>query len=93
MADKVHFNEFLLPTCAYHTKEGYSYHLVILNSASYSAKLTTAIWDNCKLRICADGGANRLFDSLTETEREKYIPSYIIGDLDSARNEVVQFYQ
>ncbi len=92
MTEKLHFNQFLLPNYT-DGKEGYSYHLIILNSASYSAKLTVAMWNNCKLKVCADGGANRLFDSLAESERDKYIPNYIVGDLDSVRNDVAQYYE
>ncbi|KAF8980350.1 hypothetical protein BGZ46_004314, partial [Entomortierella lignicola] len=43
--------------------------------------------------LCADGGANRLYDLLkTDEERIKYLPNYIRGDLDSLREPVKQFY-
>lgn len=92
MEEKIHFNEFLVSNYT-DGKEGYSNHLIILNSKSFCPKLTVAIWNNCKYKICADGGANRLFDALDVQEREKYIPDYIIGDLDSVRNDVALFYQ
>lgn len=47
--------------------------------------------------ICADGGANRLFD-LSPTWRQasaaaiEYIPDLIKGDMDSIRQEVVDHY-
>ena len=45
------------------------------------------------LVICADGGSNRLFDCLADTaEREQYLPACIVGDLDSVREEVKEFY-
>jgi hypothetical protein len=44
------------------------------------------------LKICADGGANRLFYNFNEEERSKYIPNYIAGDLDSLNPDVKSFY-
>ena len=43
-------------------------------------------------RVCADGGANRLFDHLPTTQRGAYLPDCIMGDLDSLRPEVTDFY-
>ena len=36
--------------------------------------------------ICADGGANHLYNM-------DIIPDYIIGDLDSARSEIINYYK
>lgn len=88
MAEKIHFNSFLCPSS--HT--GPANHLVILNSDSFCPKLTTSMWSKCEIKVCADGGANRLYDSLQEEMRSEYIPQYIIGDLDSLRTEVKEFY-
>jgi len=56
-----------------------------------------------KMRVCADGGANRLFDELpgmlgsvgaasTAEARAHYLPDIIKGDLDSVRADVVAYY-
>lgn len=58
------------------------------------------LWDNYQLRICADGGANRLYDYFNSKDQQQdhrqrvdYLPDYIIGDLDSLRDDVKQWYQ
>lgn len=93
MSDKLHFSEFLCPNFAVGNQVEFRTHLLILNSESFSAKLTTTMWNNCNLKVCADGGANRLFDSLTPEQRGVYVPQYIVGDLDSLRSDVAEFYK
>lgn len=46
------------------------------------------------LRICADGGANRLFDRVEESKQSmlECPPNIICGDLDSIRSEVRAHY-
>lgn len=67
--------------------------LVILNQPICHRNFYT-IWDNCVVRACADGGANRLYDELkTDELRKKYLPNFIAGDFDSLRSEVEQFYR
>lgn len=82
--------------------------LVILNGPSLSYKLLSLVWPrvdsttNCPI-VCADGGANLLYDT-TKSYRdnseegrsrglEEWIPSHIVGDLDSLRPEVQQWYE
>ena len=51
-------------------------------------------------RVCADGGANRVFDELpamlpslsVEAVHQRYLPHDICGDLDSLRSPVAEFY-
>ncbi|KAJ3368585.1 hypothetical protein GGF31_006267 [Allomyces arbusculus] len=46
--------------------------------------LLTRLWARAKYRICADGGANRLFDLAPHLT-----PHALVGDLDSARPDVL----
>lgn len=51
-------------------------------------------------KVCADGGANRLYDELprwfpdepASSVRERFLPDVIIGDMDSLRADVRAFY-
>lgn len=45
------------------------------------------------VRICADGGANRLFDCLESQQRHCFLPQLIKGDLDSLRQDVRSYYE
>ena len=52
------------------------------------------LFGRSSLVICADGGANRLYDAFDDSdERNRFIPDYIVGDLDSIRPEVKLYYQ
>lgn len=59
--------------------------LVILNSPIRSppSPLFQRLWDSSSFRVCADGGANRLYRANPEL-----LPNLIIGDLDSLTSEV-----
>lgn len=61
--------------------------LIVLNSNSFSTALLNALWISTHVRICADGGANRLFDL-----HQNLVPDSIVGDLDSIRPHVRDFY-
>ena len=78
--------------------------LVILNSpiSRPPSRIFQHLWDRSNYRICADGGANRLFDATmttrSDTPSEKttpnaYLPDKIKGDLDSLRSEVRGHYE
>ncbi|CCC71541.1 hypothetical protein NCAS_0H02310 [Naumovozyma castellii] len=68
--------------------------LIILNQKITMTSLFRPIWNSYQVKVCADGGANRLFEFFedNEIERESYLPDYIIGDLDSLKDEVHQYY-
>lgn len=68
--------------------------LVLLNQPITDMELFKRAWTFCERRICADGGANRLFDALkTDEERLKFLPDVIVGDFDSLRDNVRQWYE
>ncbi|EDV20970.1 uncharacterized protein TRIADDRAFT_31222 [Trichoplax adhaerens] len=45
-----------------------------------------------KLTVCADGGANYVFE-LLDDDRNKYIPDVICGDLDSVNSNAQNYYK
>lgn len=60
---------------------------IILNGEIENYKATKDIInDNYDFIICADGGANHAYEM-------GIIPDYILGDLDSANNKVVEYYK
>lgn len=68
--------------------------LVLLNQALCGLEgVLRKHWHKFSLHVCADGGANQLYDVISEGSREQYIPHTICGDLDSARSEVLQYYE
>lgn len=79
--------------------------LVILNAQGEgeSVGLLRHLWGRADLRVCADGGANRLHDSFggggggdvedRHQDRARFVPDIIVGDLDSLRPEVARFYE
>jgi thiamine pyrophosphokinase len=51
------------------------------------------LWSKAGVKLCADGASNVLYDwSASNHVLETYIPDYIIGDLDSIRPEVRNYY-
>lgn len=74
--------------------------LIVLNMpiSQPPSQLFQSLWkashENC--RICADGGANRLYDATiphpVPVPSQDYIPTRIRGDLDSLRDDVRDYY-
>lgn len=89
---KSHLNEFFrfhLPRSSFSS----TYHLIMMNSNSMDVDMATTLWNSFECKICADGGANRLFDQIEAGRRSLFIPDFIVGDLDSVRPDVRQFYR
>jgi len=93
-----HSSKFLLPNIPADNGSSLTYALVILNQRL--PRFTPLLWKHAYLRICADGGANRVFDELPDlfpheeplAVRNRYKPDVIKGDMDSVRKEVLGFY-
>lgn len=76
--------------------EASSLALILLNMRNDldSNELVRKLWSKAALKVCADGGANRLHDSFENlNERAQYVPDVIVGDLDSLRPDVSKYYQ
>jgi hypothetical protein len=100
MLTKEHINTFLRPCLGSRILQNRglpllleSYNLVLLNSPSLPYELLPSLWALSNLKVCADGGVNRLYNHFNVDEREKYIPDFIAGDLDSAESHVLQHYR
>ncbi|KAL8252931.1 hypothetical protein R6Q59_036624 [Mikania micrantha] len=106
MAQKLpmtHRSTFLLPPTVSIDCNGsvpVTYALIILNQRLL--RFSPLLWDHVKIRVCADGGANRLFDDMPELcplendvsgIRERYKPDVIKGDMDSIRPDVLNYYR
>jgi thiamine pyrophosphokinase len=73
--------------------------IIVLNCRLPS--VTPFLLKRAALTICADGGANRLYDELpamlrekqAEIARSRYLPNLIRGDLDSIRPDVLGYYK
>ena len=79
-----------------HPNEEDNSTLLILNQKiDIPRPLFYKIWKLHDLKVCADGAANRLYDYLNDDEsiRTKYLPDYIIGDLDSLSEKVFNYYR
>ncbi|KAI0806020.1 thiamine pyrophosphokinase Thi80 [Irpex lacteus] len=88
-----------LPFLEANPKTEQKYALIILNQP-FSFRLLQRLWQNSSWHCCADGGANRLLDTVSKAEQSKdaqrsvaaFLPDLIKGDLDSLRDDVKDFY-
>ncbi|CAH7684998.1 Thiamin pyrophosphokinase [Phakopsora pachyrhizi] len=77
--------------------------LLILNTPinQESCQIFMDLWNQSSLRVCADGGANRLYDFTISNDHQpgtdskdqiRMNPDFIKGDLDSIRGDVMDHY-
>lgn len=93
-----HSSAFLLPSSAPPTGSADAYAVVVLNQRL--PRFAPLLWARAQVRVCADGGANRVFDGMPELLPEqdaddvrlRYKPDVIKGDMDSVRPEVKEYY-
>ena len=50
-------------------------------------------WKSAKLIYCADGAANRVYNGLSDDERNSFLPHGIAGDMDSIETHVAEYYR
>ncbi|EGG01497.1 uncharacterized protein MELLADRAFT_92108 [Melampsora larici-populina 98AG31] len=64
-------------------------YLIILNTpiCKTEPSIFTNLWNSSTIRICADGGSNRLYDFNSD-----FKPDFIKGDLDSIEESVKDYY-
>ncbi|KAK9726295.1 hypothetical protein RND81_05G204400 [Saponaria officinalis] len=93
-----HTAGFLLPKIPSEKCASLNYALVILNQRL--PRFAPLLWNHSRIRVCADGGANRLFDEMplffpeidARDVRQRYKPDVIKGDMDSIRDDVLDYY-
>lgn len=94
-----HSSTFLLPSPPQSNGGSLpTYALVVLNQRL--PRFAPLIWNLAKVRVCADGGANRVYDQMPELfpdqdpldVRLRFKPDVIKGDMDSIRSEVMEYY-
>ncbi|CAL0316197.1 unnamed protein product [Lupinus luteus] len=99
-----HASTFLLPLLEKENNTSTSefvtkYALIILNQPLPT--FTPMLWDHAQVRVCADGGANRLYHEMppllphqhSELIQTRFVPDAIKGDMDSIQTEVLDFYK
>ena len=62
--------------------------LILLNGPTVSTTLLNLAWQRSHYRVCADGGANRLYGW-----DPTLVPDAIRGDLDSLKGDIKAYYQ
>jgi hypothetical protein len=70
---------------------------IVTNRVSNDGRLAGALnilWQKSSYRVCADGGANRLYEAtIINASNTTYLPDLITGDLDSLFPHVRKYYE
>jgi len=67
------------------------HNVLLMANGTLPAELDD-LWEEASFHICADGGANRLFDDNRLYDRD-LVPKVVRGDMDSARAEVLEHFK
>ncbi|EAX95706.1 thiamine pyrophosphokinase, catalytic domain containing protein [Trichomonas vaginalis G3] len=68
-------------------EQGLPFAAVALNNSL--PKYFDSVWKNANIRVCVDGGSNRVLDYFVGKKEKKFLsPDVIVGDLQSIRPEV-----
>eukprot|EP00741_Cyanophora_paradoxa_P008263 tig00001278_g7993.t1 len=65
--------------------------LIVLNYTLPS--FLRRIWRCAAFRVCADGGADRLYNYLSDDERASFVPDVVKGDFDSVTPATLEYYR
>ncbi|KAF0690430.1 Aste57867_18162 [Aphanomyces stellatus] len=88
---KLHDNAFMTNSSTSVTENPLA--LIVINGIGLVSSFDT-LWNKAKITVCADGGANKLFDYIHKEKVPKnFVPQYIKGDLDSIRPDVAAYFQ
>ncbi|KAH3688337.1 hypothetical protein WICPIJ_000675 [Wickerhamomyces pijperi] len=87
--DAVNLHELNLPEIFNPSKTNINHTALLILNQKIDIPNFSKLWSRYDLKVCADGGANRLYDY---SKSNRYIPDFIIGDLDSLRDEVKSYY-
>ena len=66
--------------------------LILLNRP-IDKELFIPLYNYASFVVLCDGASNRLHDIFEDSERDRYLPTHIVGDLDSSRAEVIEYYR
>ncbi|PVU92836.1 hypothetical protein BB561_003595 [Smittium simulii] len=69
--------------------------LIILNQPlNESRRILDKLWDLAEVKVCVDGGANRLYDfGVAFNCLDRLIPDVVVGDLDSLLEKTSDYYK
>ncbi|KAL6927883.1 hypothetical protein ACO0SA_004506 [Hanseniaspora valbyensis] len=74
--------------------ETYQGLLILNQDITINYKVFEKIWNSSKIKICGDGGIQRLYKYTVKNKdiKQEFIPDYLIGDFDSLELEIKEYY-